>query len=277
MARGDMENTERDDIKRFTSKVQEAWDEVNPRHQAYKKKSGQKKKFLRKNYHTLPAPLHEAFLDFGLEGKSVLHLCCNDGEELVSLKKLNAGKCVGVDISSSAIHSAKVLAAGLHLDVQFETRDVYDLEVNEYGSFDYVLITVGALCWLPNLKSFFEVASGQLKNGGHVLIMEQHPFSDIVEDDMRISDKYGYFDKAPYEEAGDLDYYGKESYQGKTCYSFQHTLSDIFSALIANKFFTERFEEFPDDISNIKGELEKAKRPFPLSYLVAARKFIDIL
>ncbi|MFA0964928.1 class I SAM-dependent methyltransferase [Roseivirga sp. BDSF3-8] len=258
------------EIKHFTTMAREAWDEVNPRHQSYKKKSGHKKKFLRKNYHTLPAPLHEAFLDYGLEGRSVLHLCCNDGEELVSLKKLNAGRCVGVDISSSAIHSARVLAAGLHLDATFEVADVYDLPDAAYGRFDYVLLTVGALCWLPDLKAFFATATSQLKDGGHLVIMEQHPFSAIVEDDMKVSETFGYFDKTPYEEAGDLDYLGKEAYEGKTCYTFHHTLADIFSALLENKLQLSRFEEHPDDLSNLKRELERAPQTFPLSYLLVA-------
>lgn len=265
------ESQPKKDIKRYTDMAREAWDEVNPRHQSYKKKSGHKQKFLRKSYHTLSAPLHEAFLDFEMEGKSILHLCCNDGEELVSLKKLGAGKCTGVDISASAVHSAKVLAAGLHLDVQFMTADVYDLAPAAYGKYDYVLLTVGALCWLPDLGKFFDTVSDQLKKGGHVVILEQHPFSGIVEDDMTISTTFGYFDKTPYEESGDLDYLGKEAYEGKKCYTFNHTLGDVLSALIQNGFALKRFEEHPDDISNLKTELEKAPHPFPLSYLLVSQ------
>src|SRR5689334_5136743 len=41
--------------------------------------------------------------DIGIQGKSIAQIACNNGRELMSLKKLGANTCIGFDISDAVI------------------------------------------------------------------------------------------------------------------------------------------------------------------------------
>ncbi|MFT5506147.1 MAG: putative RNA methylase [Gammaproteobacteria bacterium] len=36
-----------------------------------------------------------------VRGKSIIHLCCNNGRETLSLRNMGAGRCVGIDAAES--------------------------------------------------------------------------------------------------------------------------------------------------------------------------------
>jgi ubiquinone/menaquinone biosynthesis C-methylase UbiE len=81
--------------------------------------------------------------DIEIEGKDIIHLCCNNGSELLSLKNMGAGRCVGVDISDEAIIEAKERAHKCHIDCEFIRSDVYDLSDELFHSFDIAMMTAG--------------------------------------------------------------------------------------------------------------------------------------
>ena len=160
------------DLREYNNKNKLAWEEVNVLHQKFKERYKnsliEDEKFV-----VLDQALLSKLNEIGLEGKSILHPCCNDGEELLSLKKLGAGKCVGVDISETAIKSAQELNSKLGFDCEFLASDVYDIEKVVTEKFDLVLITVGALLWLKDLNPFFEKLSGLMNKGAKLIIQEQ--------------------------------------------------------------------------------------------------------
>lgn len=52
----------------------------------------------------------EALLKHGLESKSVVQPACNREREIISIKNLGAGRCVGIDLSEKSIEQGKKLA-----------------------------------------------------------------------------------------------------------------------------------------------------------------------
>ncbi|MDZ4121312.1 MAG: class I SAM-dependent methyltransferase, partial [Candidatus Cloacimonadaceae bacterium] len=118
--------------------------------------------------------------ELGIQDRDVVHLCCNNGLELMSLKRLGAKRSVGFDISDEAIKDAISRAARFGIAAEFYQSDVYAIPQDFHACFDVVYITIGALVWLPDLDGFFQMAASLLRPGGHVFIYEQHPFAQVL-------------------------------------------------------------------------------------------------
>jgi ubiquinone/menaquinone biosynthesis C-methylase UbiE len=269
----------RDDseIKKFTEANREAWNEVMPRHQkAAREKWDQA--FHKPGFSCLVENEVAIFNKVGIQGKNVAHLCCNNGIELLSIKNLGAGECIGFDISDPAIQEAQERAKKTGIDCQFVRTDVYDIRPEYENRFNFVYVSAGGLGWMPDLKLFFEKAAALLKETGRVFIHEIHPFSEMLpfdddksDDLLRIIEPY--FKEDPYIAYGDLDYVGGTPYTSdKPQYWFVHKLSDIIMGLIENQLLIEHFSEYEKDISSGHKKIEKAQVGVPLSYIMIGRK-----
>ncbi len=265
---------QRDD---YTEANRRSWNETAPVHAA-RKFQGLLEGFRTPGYLTLDALETERLTALGLAGKSVAQLACNNGRELLSIKGLGAGRCVGFDISDEFMAQGGALAAAGGLDCQFVRVSVYDIPHEYDAGFDLVYISIGALGWMPDLDAFFAVAARLLRPGGHLFVYEMHPLLDMFEeidegaaaaDPLKIH--YSYFKDDPYVDTSGLDYYGGTTYEGQPTYWFHHKLSDILGGLLHNGISIEAFDEYPHDISNVFAHLE----PFgllPLSYILVGRK-----
>jgi SAM-dependent methyltransferase len=211
---------------------------------------------------------------FGIKDKAIVHLACNNGIELLSLKKMGAGACAGFDICDEAIKDAKLRSSRLNLPVHFEQCNVYDIPPYFNGSFDLVYITIGAMVWLPDLQEFYAVAKRLLKPGGSLFIYEQHPFTEVLPwnlvDGSAPEIENNYFPTEPIKGDGSLDYYGNVEYDAPDTYEFVHPLSEIMTAIIENGFRITSFTEYETDISNGFGWIEKCEFRLPLSYILTA-------
>jgi SAM-dependent methyltransferase len=214
----------------------------------------------------------------GVKGKSVAHLCCNNGIELMSLKNLGAATCVGFDISDEAIKDAQERARLCSIDCLFVRTDVYDIAPDYNDLFDMIYLTTGGLGWLPDLRRLFARAATLLRPSGVVFIHDIHPFFEMLPadgaatgDPLRIAGPY--FKPEPYVDYGGLDYVGGEQYTGHAAqYWFVHTLSDILMGLIANRLCLEHFCEYPEAVSPHQQPAEQRNAGVPLSYMLVARK-----
>jgi len=264
-------------FKKFTEANREAWNEVMPMHQKAASDRWDNA-FKQPGYVCLGETELYLLKQMGIEGKAVAQLCCNNGVELLSLKNLGAGECVGFDISDVAIRETRERAEKCQIDCQFVRSDVYEIGSEYENRFNLVYISSGALGWMPDLKKFFAKAAALLKVNGHVFSHEIHPFSEMLpfddaedEDALRIVDPY--FKKEPYIDYGRLDYVGGEQYtSAKPQYWFVHTLSDILMGLIENQIFVEFFSEYEKDISSVHKRVESAQAGIPLSTILIGRK-----
>ncbi len=265
------------DIKFYTNQNREAWNEVMPKHQAAAKEKLDQL-FSNPGYVCIE---DENFLQvlkkIDVEGKDIIHLCCNNGIELLSLKSMGANRCVGIDICDEAIAEAQERAKKCKTDCEFIRSDVYDISEELYNSFDIVQLTAGCIGWIPDLKEFFKIIFHLLRANGMVLIHEIHPFSEMlpfdnndIENRLQIIEPY-FRDEAIVENCS-LDYVGGTDYIAKTQYWFVHTISSLIMALINNGFRIEYFSEHIQDQSAGHKKQEELDAKIPLSYILVGRK-----
>jgi len=266
-----------ENIKKYTEANRVAWNQVMPKHQAVEKEELDK-------YFSQPGYIDQEEEEFlavlnkiDIRNKDVIHLCCNNGTELLSLKNMGAGRCVGVDISDEAIIEATERSQKCNIDCEFIRSDVYDISEALYDSFDIVHITAGGIGWIPDLILLFQIAACLLRKGGRILIYEIHPFSetlpfDDAETDNPLQIVEPYFRDKPIVENSSMDYVGGTEYDAKTHYWSIHTLSDLIMGILDNGMAIELLSEHERDISEGHGRQEKLNAGIPLSFILIGRK-----
>ncbi len=212
------------------------------------------------------------FAQIGLSGKDVIQLCCNNGRELISVKKAGAGRCVGIDLSDRFIEEARRLTALSGVDVEFIRASVYDILHELDGNFDLVYITIGALGWLPDLERFFEIVARLLRSNGQVFIYETHPILNMFESGKGLSVEYSYFKTEPFEDAGQPDYLDRSQTVKSVAYWFPHKLYEIIGGCLNHDLALTHFQEYGHDLSMEFAELEQLDKKPPLSFSLVARK-----
>jgi SAM-dependent methyltransferase len=232
--------------------------------------------FRRPGFSSLDAVATDLLTDvLNVRGKNVAHVCCNNGRELLSVKNLGAGRCVGFDIAGEFIAQALELAQAAGLDAEFVTSDVYAIPSNYFGQFDILLVTIGALGWLPDLDGAMRVVRRLLRLGAALFIYEQHPILNMFEGADRSDPppiRYSYFRAEPFVESDGLDYFTFQPYDSHPLYWFPHKMCDVITACVANGLTVEHFREYDHDISNVFAHLAQMQHRPPLCYTLIARK-----
>lgn len=212
--------------------------------------------------------VNERLKQIDLRGKTISHIPCNNGRELLSLMRLGAKEGVGFDISDAAIAEAEELA---------EIAGANALEIDEtYNSyFDFIYISQGSLQWFPNLDDYFRVISRLLKKDGKIIIFEIHPFKYFFENGFHFQEQNfdkltSYFKTSPSNYPKGLDYFGNVEYESNECFWFMHKMSKIITAILHNGIEIEDFEEYPFDLDGTPHKDVEGK--FPFSYLITGKK-----
>ena len=115
----------RESLKRkdITSANREAWEEAAPLHRAQNMER-QLAAFREPGYSCLDEIETARLRALPVAGKDVAQLCCNNGRELLSVKNLGAGRCVGFDGAEGFLGQARELAArARRLDRKLFDRD----------------------------------------------------------------------------------------------------------------------------------------------------------
>ncbi len=260
--------------KDITSANREAWEEAAPLHREQNLER-QLAAIREPGYSCLDEVETARLLALGVAGKDVAQLCCNNGRELLSVKNLGAGRCVGFDGAEGFLEQARELAAAGGLDCEFVCSDVYEIPADYDAGFDLVTITIGVVSWMPDLSGFLAVAARLLRPGGALFIYEQHPILLMIEPgkaDEPVSWDYSYFRREPFIESDGLDYYGGGTYESKPMTSFQYGLAEVVMAGLASGLAVEHFEELPGHISNTWYNVERQGPELPMSYTLVLRK-----
>ena len=258
--------------KEYTDANRLAWDEVAAKHAAHN------------NPRLFEAVQDPAFVSFegdilhtlqrvGVAGKNIIQLGCNNGRETLSLRNLGAARSVGVDASAEFLAHGRemVRLAGAQDEVEFIEADVYELPEEFEAAFDMVLVTIGVISWMPELKPFFEVVRSLLKPGGQLVMEEMHPVLFMYEEDADSGPsavRYSYFSGEIWEETSGLDYYSHQAYESSPNYSFMHRLDEILMAGIESNLNLQSFVELDYDISNFCSDLEKSPIRPPLGFVM---------
>ena len=253
-----------------------AWNETETYH---RKVSFEKllSEFKKPGFNVLDSYALNIFQKISIQGKDAIQLCCNNGREILSIKNMGAGRCVGFDLSDAFILQAKELAQAGGIDCEFYQGDANRIPQEFEAKFDLVFISVGTLGWMPDLNDFFSQIKKLLVPQGWLFLYEMHPILDMFAEEKDILDsefpvlRYSYFRKEPFAENTGLDYLGKTNYESLTTYWFHHKMSDIFQACLLNGFNIDDFQELAHDLSETFSWLEEFSPRPPLSYILTAR------
>ena len=253
-----------------------AWDASAPHH----RRSGQFAQlsdgFARPGYSCLDAILTERLTALEISGKSVAQLCCNNGRELLSIRNLGAGRCVGFDQSAAFLRQARELAEIAGHDCQFVETDVHAISAAYDAAFDLVVVTIGVFGWMPDLAAFLAVAARLLRPGGALVVYEQHPIMNMVEPSDAIDPHrliHSYFESEPFVEQGAIVYDGTVGVDGPIHYWFGHSLGDIITGVLDQGLVLRHFREYPHNISSDDFDIYN-NRPaqLPQCYTLVAAK-----
>ena len=216
-----------------------------------------------------------------VSGKSLLHLQCHFGQDTLSFTRMGA-QCVGIDISDEAIKLAKQLNSELELDARFVCCNVLDTSQYVSETFDIVFTSYGTIGWLPDLKPWAQMISERLKTGGTFYIVEFHPIAWMFDyQETPPTMRYGYHQKeAIYEEYEGTYAPDGEAKMVSKEYGWNHSLSDVITALLEAGLTIKSFEEydaapynvFPDLVENEQEMFELKEKLYPLLFEIKAEK-----
>ncbi len=256
---------------------QAAWDEAAPRFKE-RMHAFLLERFKQQGFSTLQGARLHVIQSLKIKGKAVAQLCCNNGRELLSIKNLGAGTCVGFDISKSLIEQGRELAEAGGIDCELVATDIHHIPDRYDGKFDVVLVTAGSLRWMPNLNSFVGVAMRLLKPGGRLFINEMHPMLDAFAKDEKGGVKWErpYFHTDPIVSHQGIAYMGVESFEAQPHVWYHHKLSDVVSSVLDHNMELRLLDELRENISGSYDYLVPSGTRPPFSYVLVARKKVSV-
>lgn len=177
-----------------------------------------------------------------ISGKDVLHLQCHFGQDTLSLSRLGA-KCTGVDFSPKAIAAALALAQQTEQQANFICSDIYSLPQQLDQVFDIVFTSYGTIGWLPDLTRWAAVVHRFLKPGGRFIMADFHPVVWMFDNDFK-EVRYRYFNDEPIVETEVGTYADRETGARTTSMTWNHSLSELLTALLGQGLRIVQFREF---------------------------------
>ena len=198
-----------------------------------------------------------------ISGKELLHLQCHFGQDSLSLARMGA-QVTGVDFSQKAIAAAQDFNQKMGLNAQFLCSNVYDAPLHLAHKFDVVFASYGTIGWLPDISLWAKTVSHFLKPNGLFVFAEFHPFVWMYSNDfLRI--EYHYHNHSPIVEATQGSYANPSGSQTTTQITFNHSLSEVISALVNSGLELEVFKEYNYSPYNC---FQKTKQIAPNKYII---------
>jgi SAM-dependent methyltransferase len=197
-----------------------------------------------------------------LEGKTLVHLQCNSGQDTLSLARRGA-RVTGVDISDQAIDFARRLTEETGIAAEFERADVYAwlaAAAREGRRFDRAFSSYGAVAWMSDLQAWARGIAGVLTPGGRFVLVEFHPAATMLDEEMRHAYPYSGAGEPLRTEAGIGDYVAdspaglapsgftegvRDFRNPHPCFDFQWGVAEVAQALIDAGLRITRLREWP--------------------------------
>lgn len=185
-----------------------------------------------------------------VEGKTLLHLQCHIGIDTLSWARRGA-RVTGLDFSPAAIDEADRFAELLEInDAQFIVSTVKNAVAALDGrQYDILYTGRGALCWLPDLDQWAAICAQLVSPGGTFYMEETHPVANLMElvettEGQTLQPRYDPFSTQPLSMTEEGSYADRTARTGLlTSHCWEHSFSDILSALIGQGFRIELLNE----------------------------------
>jgi 2-polyprenyl-3-methyl-5-hydroxy-6-metoxy-1,4-benzoquinol methylase len=218
-----------------------------------------------------------------VKGKSLLHLQCHFGMDTLSWAREGA-IVTGIDLSDEAINIAKQLSHELNIPAEFICCNVYDVLQHIHTQYDIVFTSYGVIGWLPDLNKWAEVISKTLKPDGIFFLAEFHPVVWMFDDNFQYI-KYAYHNDAVIIETQTGTYADRDADIQYKEYSWNHSLSEVLTALLDHGLIIQQFDElnysyyncFTNTILGDDGywRIKGLENKIPMMYAVKAIKMSD--
>jgi SAM-dependent methyltransferase len=177
-----------------------------------------------------------------IKGKSILHLQCHFGQDSIELSRMGA-KVTGVDLSDKAIDKARWLAEKCGTDTKFVCADIYDAPNHLDAQFDIVFTSYGTVGWLPDMDKWASVVNHFMKPDGKFVFADFHPVVWMM--DYEFSKiEYSYFNVEAIIEENEGTYADREANLKNKEISWNHPMSEVIGALIAQGLKLIDLKEF---------------------------------
>jgi SAM-dependent methyltransferase len=253
----------------------EAWNLSAPLHHGNDAWREMVETFTARKFDILDDTITEVLTRVGVNGKSAVQICCNNGWETICLGAMGASRCLGIDQSAGFIDQARELNTIAGQDCEFLVADVYELPEDLNESFDLAFITIGVFGWMPDLPAFFQVVARLLRPGGSLVIYETHPFLEMFEPHCAepMKPHYSYFDNSSALETDPIVYDGSQPDTKVTSYWHVHKAGDIINAAIGAGMVVEEFNEYAHSVREVDFDIYlEQEAQMPLCFSLVARK-----
>ena len=170
-----------------------------------------------------------------LRGKRACVIGSGDNYAAFALAGMGA-VVTSTDISEEQLAVAEQRAAELGLAIDFVRCDAADLGPLPGGAFDLVCSTNGLFVWIAQPERVFAAVHRVLKEGGHYVFYDVHPFLRPWKDQRApIEMEKPYFETGPFT---------SEDPTGPV-YEFHWTLGDLLNALLRSGLALRKLAESP--------------------------------
>lgn len=227
-----------------------SWNVATANHNAHK---GDQAAWLRAGGDTLFPEELELLGD--LEGRTLVHLQCNAGQDSLCLARRGAA-VTGVDMSDVAVGFARGLSEGSGIPARFVRSEVITWMNETDERFDRAFASYGVIGWHEDVAAWMAGAARVLAPGGRLVVVEFHPLVWSLGPTLGL-DGDDYFFHGPYEEpVGDyvaeltapglgVDPDATPGQNPEAAYGWQHTFAEIVEAVIGAGLRIERLVEYP--------------------------------
>lgn len=196
-----------------------------------------------------------------VDGRRLVHLLCNTGQDSLSLAAEGA-RVTGVDLSDAAIATARRLARATGIAADFVRAEVMGwLQVAGRAGprHDLAFASYGVVCWLRDLPAFAAALAAVVRPGGRFVLVDFHPLAATLDADWRLRSPYP-AGGAPLELEGIGDYVGAargglspggfaDGVAGfrnpHACTLYRWGLGEVVTAFSARPWSVQRLEEYP--------------------------------
>jgi phthiocerol/phenolphthiocerol synthesis type-I polyketide synthase E len=176
----------------------------------------------------------------------LLHLQCHFGKDTLSWARAGA-RVTGLDFSASAVEAARDLAlrSGLEDRSEFVCSDVYEARrALRDATYDIVYVSLGALCWLPDVDRWAEQVGSLVTPRGRFYIHDVHPLAWSLADDGLVLEHTYFEESEPYvSESEDTYTDSTRPLENRKTYEWNHSIGEIVTALVRHGLRIERLVE----------------------------------
>ena len=190
----------------------------------------------------------------GVRGLDVLYLQSHLGADGVVMARAGA-RVTCADFSATALQRARELAGRVGVEIETVETDSRALPASLHGRFDLVYVTVGAICWIDDLRLWMRQVSLALRPGGRFVMVEIHPlYQQFYAREPELIIDFGYGGGASISETDTGSYADPDADFESTTTNYAHSVGEIVTGAVRAGLRIDSLEEHVTSDINPRGD-----------------------